>query len=134
MNERKVSVPRLIPVILSLLLAVGADTFLGPCGHGGPCDRAGHALVYEGIGLTVLTAMAMLPCKGKIRAAVCAAALILAVFAFLTPGTLMPICGGAGMRCRMVMRPACMIVAGLIFLFVAANAGLEIRKAQKGKI
>ena len=52
------------------------------------------------------------------------------LLALLTPGTLIALCGMATMRCRMVMRPAMMILSGLAL--VLSLAGWLIERNRKG--
>jgi hypothetical protein len=44
-----------------------------------------------------------------------------AVLGLLIPGTLIKLCSMADMRCRMVMRPAAMILYSLILVLAAAG-------------
>lgn len=118
------------PVLPAALLAVGVNTFMGPCGHGGRCDHAGLVLTLLGIGMAAASLAAML-LGGKIpRMALYAAVALAGAAAFLTPGTLVAICGMDTMSCRMVMRPAAMVLSALIVLSAGINVWMEWKKGK----
>ena len=114
----KKSIPALIVLLLSILIAVGSQSFLGACVHEdgsfGACHWAARAVLALGAAQAVLALMAlMLP---GARQGLYLAVLPVAVAGLLTPGTLIDICKMSTMRCRMVMRPA------MLVLFVLALA------------
>ena len=129
---KKTSVPVIMVLILALVMAIGSQTFLGPCVHEdgsfGPCHWAGRMLLGVGGLLAVLAALALaLP---KERPGLLLAMIPAAVMGLLAPGTLISICGMATMRCRMVMRPAMLILCAL--MTAAALAGWLLERKKRG--
>lgn len=115
--QKKRMVPGCIVLILSLVIAVGSVTFLGPCVHedgtAGACHWAGRSILGLGLLLTVLSLLAVL--LRKFRGGLYLSILIACVLGTLTPGTLISLCKISSMRCRTVMQPA------VIILFAAAG-------------
>ena len=119
----KTKIPAIIILVLSLLLAIGSQTFMGACVHDdgslGACHWA--ARVLSGIGglLAMLAILALL--VKKERAGLYLAMVPTALLGVFTPGTLINLCGMATMRCRALMKPAAMIL--LAFTLAAALIG-----------
>ena len=115
--QKKRMVPGCIVLILSLVIAVGSVTFLGPCVHEdgtvGACHWAGRSILGLGLLLTVLSLLAVL--LRKFRGGLYLSILIACVLGALTPGTLISLCKMSSIRCRAVMQPA------VIILFAAAG-------------
>ncbi|MBQ6400174.1 MAG: DUF4418 family protein [Clostridia bacterium] len=115
---KKQSIPAGILLALSLVIAIGSQTFLSPCVHDdgafGPCHWAGRTLLGLGCALGMLAVLALLIRRARFGAYL--SALPLCVLGILTPGTLIDLCHMSTMRCRMVMQPA------MIILFCAALA------------
>ena len=112
----KYRIPAIIVLVLSLLLAIGSQTFLGACVHDdggfGACHWACRALLGEGILLAAL-ALTALALKRE-RPGLYLAMLPASLLGMLTPGTLIAICKAPTMRCRMVTQPAMMILFALM--------------------
>ena len=112
---KKTIVPALIVLILALVAAIGSQGFLGACVHEdesfGVCHWASRALLGEGLLLASLALLAML--LPGARAGLYLAMLPAASLAMLTPGTLIELCRMDTMRCRMVMRPAMLVLFAL---------------------
>ncbi len=131
---KKQMIPGCVVLALSLIIAVGSFTFLGPCvhedGNVGSCHWAGRMLLGLGCLLGLLSVFALLPGRARFGAylsiiAVCAVGI-------LTPGTLISLCRMKSMHCRAVMQPA------MIILFAAAaltslSGILLCMKEQKGR-
>ena len=119
----KTKIPAIIILVLSLLLAIGSQTFMGACVHDdggfGACHWAARALFGIGGLLAVLAILALL--VKKERAGLYLAMLPTALLGVFTPGTLINLCGMATMRCRALMKPATMIL--LAFTLAAALVG-----------
>lgn len=125
----KKTIPAVIILILALVVAVGSATFLGPCVHEdgsfGACHWAGRAVTGVGGLLAVLAALALaMPEKSGLYLSMLPAC----VLGFLTPGTLIGLCGMATMRCRMVMQPAMRILFTLAL--IAALAGYILTRGR----
>lgn len=119
----KYRIPAVIVLVLSLLLAIGSQTFMGACVHDdgslGVCHWAARALSGIGGLLAVLAILALL--VKKERAGLYLAMVPTALLGIFTPGTLINLCGMATMRCRALMKPAAMIL--LAFTLAAALVG-----------
>ena len=115
---KKQSIPAVILLALSLVIAIGSQTFLSPCAHDDgafvPCHWAGRALLGLGCVLGVLAVLSLM--IQRARCGVYLSALPLCLLGVLIPGTLIDLCRMSTMRCRMVMQPA------MIILFSAALA------------
>lgn len=113
MNKK--TVPALIVLILSILIAVGSQTFLGACVHGdgsmGACHWAARAMLALG-GIQAMLAMLALVFPEQ-KQGLYLGMLPVSVAGLLTPGTLIDICKANTMRCRMVMRPAMLVLFAL---------------------
>jgi hypothetical protein len=118
LTMKKQSIPAGILLALSLVIAIGSQTFLSPCVHEdgtyGPCHWAGRTLLGLGCALGTLAILVLL--IRRARFGVYISVLPLCVLGILTPGTLIDLCRMSTMRCRMVMQPA------MIILFSAALA------------
>ena len=132
MNRKILTV---ILLVLAALTAVGSVTFLGPCVHAdgseAPCAAAGRAVLADGIVLAVLALLLLVVKAPKARTALFILAAFTALVGILLPGTLFPICKMDTMHCRMVMRPA-MIILFAVSLLVSV-CGLAADKAGRRK-
>ena len=132
---KKRSISALVILLLSVLLAAGSVSFLGPCVHEdgsvGVCHWAGNALCGIGVLLSVQSAAALICREGRTRLGLLLAVLMTAVLGFLIPGTMIGLCGMATMRCRALMQPAARILCGLIAVTALAGVLAENRKAGK---
>ena len=113
---KKTTIPALAAVILAVIIAIGSQSFLGACIHEdgtlGACHWAARAILGEGALLAVLAALAL--AMKRERAGLYLAMAPVSLLGILTPGTLIAICGMDTMRCRMLMRPAMMILFALV--------------------
>ena len=120
-------------LLLSVVIAVGSVSFLGPCvqvdGSFGSCHWAGQAMLGIGLLLAVLNLAALLVKDGRLRAGLLFAAAAAAVLGLFVPGTLIRLCGMATMRCRAVMRPAMMLLCALTAVSCLAGGIAAYRKA-----
>lgn len=118
---RKNFIPALILLFLSVLIAVGSVSFLGPCVHEdgsfGTCHWAGQAMLGIGLLLSLQSLVALLCRDNRIRIGLYLSSLMTAVLGFFTPGTLISLCRMSTMRCRSVMRPAMLILCGFCAIF-----------------
>ena len=125
---KKISIPALAVLILSLVIAVGSQTFLGACVHDdggfGPCHWASRAVLGLGTAQAVMAVMALL--WPERRQGLFPAMLPVSVLGLFTPGGLIDICRMNTMRCRMVMRPAMLVLFALTLAFALAG-GLTSR-------
>ena len=128
----KYRIPAIIVLVLSLLLAIGSQTFLGACAHDdgsfGACHWACRALLGEGILLAAL-ALTALALKRE-RHGLYLAMLLASLLGMLTPGTLIAICKAPTMRCRMVTQPAMMILFALMLVAALIGWLLSRREAR----
>ncbi len=129
---KKSIIPAVVILILSLIIAVGSQTFLGACVHDdgsfGACHWACRAILGEGGLLAVLALMAL--ALKRERAGLFIAMIPASALGLLTPGTLIALCKMPTMRCRMLTQPATMILFGAALL--AALVGwLMSRRGEK---
>ena len=128
---KKDIIPAIIVLVLSLLLAIGSQTFMGACVHDdggfGACHWAARALAGIGGLLAGLSVLALL--LKQERAGLYLAMLPAALLGILTPGTLIDLCGMATMRCRALMKPASTILLSLT-LAAALVGWLMTRKSH----
>ncbi|MGX8706571.1 MAG: DUF4418 family protein [bacterium] len=129
---KRQTIPAMVIFLLAIIAAIGSQTFLGACVHDdgsfGACHWACRALLGEGILLAVLAlaAMALKREKPGLYLAMLPASLL----GMLIPGTLVALCKVSTMRCRMIMRPAMMILFALA-LVTALVGWLLSRKGEK---
>ena len=127
---KKQSIPAVILLALSLVIAIGSQTFLSPCVHEdgtfAPCHWAGQALLGLGCALAVIAVLAL--CVSRARFGAYLSALPVCVLGILTPGTLIDLCHMSTMRCRMVMQPAMIILFSAALLCALTGAILSARK------
>ncbi len=118
---KKFSLPALVLLLLSILIAAGSVSFLGPCVHEdgtfGSCHWAGQAMLGIGLLLCLQSLAALLFRDGRIRVGLFLSCLMTAILGLVTPGTLIDLCRMSTMRCRSLMRPAMLILCGLCTLF-----------------
>lgn len=125
---KKTSIPALIVLVLSMLIAIGSQSFLGACVHEdgsfGACHWAARAVLALGAVQAVMALMALV--MPQQRQGLYMGLLPVSVAGLLTPGTLIDICKMNTMRCRMLMRPA-MLVLFALTLAVALAGCLAVR-------
>ncbi len=131
-SENKRKIPAWILLALSLIAAVGSQTFLAPCAHEdgsfGSCHWAGQALLGLGCVTGLLAVFSLYVTKARFGAYL--SALPVCVLGILTPGVLIHLCRMSAMRCRMVMQPAMIILFSAALLCALAGALLSGREKQ----
>ena len=129
---KKTYFPAIIIFALSMLAAIGSQTFLGACVHAdgsfGACHWACRAVLGEGGLLAVLSLMAL--ALKRERAGLYLAMLPASLLGLLTPGTLIALCKAPTMRCRMLTQPAMLVLFG-IMLLTSLVGWLLSRKGEK---
>ncbi len=129
---KKTIIPAIIVLVLSLIVAVGSQSFLGACVHEdgsfGACHWACRAILGEGALLAALALMALL--MKRERAGLYLAMLPASLLGLLTPGPLIALCKMPTMRCQMLTRPAMMILFGAALL-AALIGWLLSRRGEK---
>ena len=128
---KKTAVPALVILALGLVIAIGSATFLGPCVHEdggfGACHWAGRMLLGVGALLAALAALALIA-RGA-RTGLYLAMVPAAALGMLTPGMLIALCTMPTMRCRMVMRPALLLLCAAALIAALTGWLLSRRKA-----
>ena len=129
---KKSIIPAVIILILSLFISLGSQTFLGACVHEdgsfGACHWACRAMLGEGALLAALAVLAL--ALRRERAGLYLAMIPASLLGLLTPGTLIALCKMPTMRCRMLTRPATMILFGAALLMALAG-WLMSRRGEK---
>ena len=131
MKEKKRSlVPALVTLVLAVLAAAGVKSFAGPCVHEdgsfGPCHWAGHALFGLSIVIAAESVIVLWRKDAGLRRGLYLAMMLTAVLGILMPGTLISLCVMESMRCRMIMRPAMLVLYAL--MLVSATTGALLSK------
>jgi hypothetical protein len=120
---KKSTIPAMVILALALIAAIGSRTFLGACVHEdgsfGTCHWANRALMGEALLLAALSVLA-LALRGE-RAGLYLAMAPASLLGMLTPGTLIGICKAPTMQCRMLMRPAMLILFGAMLVMAAVG-------------
>ena len=129
---KKNTIPALIILLLSLIAALGSQTFLGACVHEdgsfGACHWACRAILGEGALLAVLSLMAL--AAKRARFGLYLAMIPASLLGLLTPGVLIGLCKMPTMRCRMLTQPAMTILFGAM-LVAALIGALLSRRGEK---
>ena len=130
---KKQIIPAIVMLILSLTIVIGSQTFLSPCVHEdgsfGPCHWAGRTLMGLGCVLGVMAAIAL--CAKPARPGVFSGALPVCALGILTPGNLIDLCRMSTMRCRMVMRPAMIILFSAALLCALTGTIISAKETKK---
>ena len=135
--KKRVSAPGIICFILSLLMTVLVLTVSHACVHDdgtySSCHWAGVVSMMLGVVMAVLSAASVL--RTGLPALTCTAlAAMVSVLAFLTPGTLVPLCMMAAMRCNAIMRPTVMVLSGIVAVISLLRGIFLFRKQMKGNV
>ena len=132
---KRFSVCSMLVFVLSVVIAVGSVSFLGPCVHEdgtfGVCHWAGRSLFGIGLLLAAESLFALLCGDSRMRQGVFVPIFFTSCLGCLTPGTLIDLCHMATMRCRALMQPAMLILCAMTALVSLIGFFLERRKAAK---
>ena len=132
---KRFSVCGLFNLVLSVVIAAGSISFLGPCIHEdgsfGACHWAGQTLFGIGILLAAESLFVLLCVNSRTRQGIYGSMLLTAVLGCLIPGTLIDLCHMETMRCRALMQPAMIILCALTGMISLIGFFLERRKAGK---
>ncbi len=115
---KKITITDILLTVLSLVLCIGIKFFFHACGvkEDGSfmtCHWAEQAVFCASIGMTAAALLRLfLPQKAKAGAALVMS--ISAVMTALLPGVFIRLCMMETMRCHALMRPAVIIVCGMI--------------------
>ena len=127
---KKQTIPAMILLILSIVIAIGSQSFLSPCVHEdgsfGPCHWAGQTLMGLSYVVGILAILSL--CIQKARFGAYMSAFPVCAMGILTPGTLIDLCHMSTMRCRMVMQPAMIILFSAALLCALTGAIITARK------
>ena len=131
MKEKKGSmIPALATVILAMIAAAGVKSFAGPCVHEdgsfGACHWAGQALFGLSIVIAAESVIVLWRKDAGLRRGLYLAMMLTAVLGILMPGTLISLCAMDSMRCRLIMRPAMLVLYAL--MLVSATTGALLSK------
>ncbi len=126
---KKQIIPGCVMLALSLVIAIGSFTFLGPCIHEdgsvGACFWASRAILGLGCLLGVLAVLTLV--CGRARFGTYLSSIGVCILGILTPGTLIGLCRMSSMHCRAVMQPA------MIILFAVSALAAVIGAWSSGK-
>ena len=123
----------LLVLLLSVVIAVGSVSFLGPCVHEdgsfGACHWAGRALLGTGILLAAESLFTLLCRDSRMRQGAFVPMLLTACLGCLIPGTLIDLCRMATMRCRALMQPAMILLLSISAILSMIGFFVEKRRA-----
>jgi H+/Cl- antiporter ClcA len=123
----------LFVLLLSVVIAVGSVSFLGPCVHDdgsfGACHWAGRALLGTGILLTAESLFTLLCRDSRMRQGAFVPMFLAACLGCLIPGTLIDLCRMATMRCRALMQPAMILLFSISAIISLIGFFAEKRRA-----
>ena len=129
---KKSNILAVIILILSIVAAVGSQTFLGACVHDDgsvdACHWACRAMLGEGALLAALALLAL--AMKRERTGLYLAMVPVSLLGLLTPGVLIGLCKMPTMRCRMLTQPAMTILFGAM-LAAALIGALLSRRGEK---
>ncbi len=127
---KKQIIPVIILLLISLVVIIGAQTFLAPCVHEdgsfGAWHWAGKMLLGQGCALGVIAVFSL--CINRARFGAYLSAMPLCILGILTPGMLIDLCHMSTMRCRMVMQPAMILLFSAALLCSLIGAVMSGRK------
>ena len=132
--KRKIDIFGIILLTLSLILTFGDKYFFHACEvHENPmvCHWAQRAVFGVGILLSVISILHLIVKDTKVKSAISLAIAPTAVYAALIPGILIRLCTMATMRCRIVFRPAVVVISILIFIAATADVAVTIVNNKK---
>ena len=135
MNKR-VSVPDILLLLLSLVGAIGLKTFLAPCGMHedqawSACHWAGQCLWLLFCLLSMQSLVSLLWPNAGVRMGLACAEALTAIACVLTPGTLFSLCMMGTMRCNQIMKPAALVLGILISVLALLRLVLLCRTSRK---
>ncbi len=123
----------LFVLLLSVVIAVGSVSFLGPCVHEdgsfGACHWASRAILGTGILLTAESLFALLCRDSRMRQGAFVPMFLTACLGCLIPGTLIDLCRMATMRCRALMQPAMILLFSVSAILSLIGFFVEKRRA-----
>ena len=129
-EKKRCLVPALVTMVLAVLAAAGVKSFAGPCVHEdgsfGPCHWAGQALFGLSIVIAAESVIVLWRKDAGLRRGLYLAMMLTALLGILMPGTLISLCAMESMRCRMIMRPAMLVLYAL--MLVSATTGALLSK------
>ena len=130
---KKISVCGCLILLMFVVIAAGAVSFLTPCVHddgtAAVCAGAGRMIGATGCLTAALGLLSLLAASHRMKAGIFLSTAATAVLGILIPGTILPLCKMPEMRCRALMRPAMTILfAGI--LIAALTGWLTERKKE----
>ena len=134
-NEKKIRPLSVALAVVCALLAVAIATVAGPCVHDdgtvSMCHLTGQVLLYLGIAATLVAVIRIFVPSAAVSAGMGAIVTVLGVITVFAPGTFLPLCMMATMRCNAVMHPVAMVLGALICIVAIADSALVMRAAGK---
>ena len=129
-EKKRCLIPALVTLVLAVLAVAGVKSFAGPCVHEdgsfGPCHWAGQALFGLSIVIAAESVIVLWRKDAGLRRGLYLAMMLTAMLGILMPGTLISLCVMESMRCRMIMRPAMLVLYAL--MLVSATTGALLSK------
>ena len=95
------------------------------------CHSAGQVLLYLGVAATIVAVIRVFVRSAIVNGIMGAIVAVLGVIAVFAPGTFLPLCMMATMRCNAIMHPVAMVFGALICIIAIADTVLVMRAARK---
>lgn len=133
MRKKISSIPAALALVLAALLAVGVLTFAGPCIHEdgttGMCFGASRFAVAAAFAAVAAALVRLVLTSPRIWVMADSVLALSGVCAAFVPGTVLPLCMMATMRCNAVMKPFALLMGiGIAILGVA-----DLMLSRRGK-
>lgn len=136
MKQRRESIRKWIPALLSVLLVFGVLTVFGACGMKDDgmwmkCHGAQTTVAKLGGVMTALFLLAALLRNRALKTILYGLGIVGSIVLFLIPETIMPMCMMRTMRCYTVMQPFVRIMAVMIAVFGGISGMQALRQKQQ---
>ncbi len=137
MKERRASIRKWIPALLSALLVLGVLTVFSACGMKDDgtwmkCHGAQTAVAKLGGSMTALFLLAAVLRNKALKTTLFGLGIVGSVVVFLIPETILPMCMMRTMRCYTVMQPFVRIMGVLIAVSGVIGGIQALRRKSQG--
>lgn len=119
-DKIKISAAEIINVLISVLFLIGIRSWFDVCPVMSEmtmsCHWAGEVLKAVSIVLLVISLIHVFIPDEKIKIGIDMASLCILVMTIFIPGTVIGLCGDAGMRCRSTAQPWTIIISAVLII------------------
>lgn len=136
-SRPETTIPTIVLSLLPAVLLLGIRTFAGPCVHedgsAAACTNTGYVLLALGAVALVLCFMRLFAADKRTRRSFDLLLVIAGILLAVLPGTALPLCMMATMRCRSLMLPFARIMGAVIALGALACELTEDHEEPTGR-